>query len=56
MKKFPMVLKKFCKYAQDLKERFSKEKQYAEFVAAMGVEKQFDVESWLDELDIEEVE
>ena len=28
----------------------------AAFVEAMGVEEEFDVESWLDDLDIEEVE
>jgi len=45
-----------CEYAEELKERFSEEKMLAAFVTAMDVEDDFDVESWLSDLDIEEVE
>ena len=41
---------------EKLKERFEESKQYAAFVAAMGVEQTFDIESWLDELDVDEIE
>lgn len=47
---------KACQYAAQLIERFSEEKMYKQFVDAMDVEDGFDVESWLDDLDIEEVE
>ena len=44
-------------YAEKLKERFNEDKMQAAFISAMGVnEEQFNVESWLDDLDIEEVE
>tara|TARA_R100000900_G_scaffold146103_2_gene134383 strand:- start:1198 stop:2448 length:1251 start_codon:yes stop_codon:yes gene_type:complete len=46
----------FAGYADKLKERFEEGKMLAAFVEAMGVEEEFDVESWLDDLDIEEVE
>ena len=49
-------LEKYCEYASELMERFEDSKMYAEFVGAMDVEDSFDVESWLGELDIEEVE
>ena len=42
--------------SEELKERFSEEKMYKQFVDAMDVEDGFDVESWLDDLQIEEVE
>lgn len=48
--------KPFDGYDEGLKERFSPDKMYAAFVEAMGVETNFDVENWLNELDIEEVE
>ena len=47
---------KHCQYASELMERFSEENMYKQFVDAMDVEDGFDVESWLDDLDIEEVE
>ena len=47
---------RFCTYAVELAERFEKEKMYKEFIDAMEVEDSFDVESWLEELDIEEIE
>ena len=44
-------------YAISLKERFSEEKMYANFIEGMGItEEEFNVESWLNDLDIEEVE
>jgi len=46
---------KHCEYAAELMERFSEEKMYKQFVDAMNVEESFDVESWLDDLDIQEV-
>jgi glycosyltransferase involved in cell wall biosynthesis len=49
-------LEKYCNYANELMQRFEESKMYAEFVEVMGVEDSFDVESWLNELDIEEVE
>jgi glycosyltransferase involved in cell wall biosynthesis len=42
-------------YALQLKERFNKEDMYTAFINAMG-EEQFNIESWLDNLNIEEVE
>ncbi len=47
---------KSCEYAEELKERFSEDKMLAAFVSAMNVETDFDVESWLEDLEIEEVE
>ena len=47
---------KYCQIASQLMERFSEEKMYKQFVDAMDVEDGFDVESWLDDLQIEEVE
>ena len=45
------------KYAEVLKERFSEEKMYANFIEGMGInEEEFNVESWLNNLDIEEIE
>jgi len=45
------------KYAEVLKERFSEEKMYANFIEGMGVnEGEFNVESWINSLDIEEIE
>ena len=49
-------LEKYCQYASTLMQRFEESKMYAQFVEAMDVEDSFDVESWLNELDIEEVE
>ncbi|MAE82020.1 MAG: hypothetical protein CMB80_04745 [Flammeovirgaceae bacterium] len=43
-------------YRESLQERFSKEKMYAEFVSAIVNEKDFDVESWLEGLNIQEIE
>lgn len=44
-------------YAETLKEKFSEEKMYAQFVEAMGIdETSFNVENWLESLDIEEIE
>jgi glycosyltransferase involved in cell wall biosynthesis len=43
-------------HAEYLKEEFEKEKMYAEFISAMGIEKEFDVENWVTSLDIEEIE
>ena len=44
-------------YATTLRERFSEEKMYAQFVEAMGInETDFSVENWLSSLDIEEIE
>jgi hypothetical protein len=40
-----------------LQERFGEEKMYKSFVDAIGVnEEEFDVESWLDNLEVEEIE
>ncbi len=45
------------KYSKVLKERFSEEKMYANFIEGMDVdEEEFNVESWIDSLDIEEIE
>jgi glycosyltransferase involved in cell wall biosynthesis len=49
-------LEKYSQYADTLAERFDEDKMYAQFIDAMGVETAFDVESWLSDLDIEEVE
>jgi hypothetical protein len=38
-----------------LHETFSVEKMYQKFIEAMG-EKEFDVENWLDSLDLNEIE
>ncbi len=44
------------KYAEELRERFEEQKMYKEFVDAMGInEEEFNVESWLDSLDIQEI-
>ena len=44
-------------YATQLATRFSEEKMYKEFIDAMGIdEEEFNVESWLDGLDIEEID
>ena len=44
-------------YAQQLSTRFSEEKMYKQFVDAMGIdEEEFNVENWLDGLDIEEID
>jgi glycosyltransferase involved in cell wall biosynthesis len=44
-------------YASELKNRFSEEKMYKEFIEAMGInEEEFNIESWLDNLDIEEID
>lgn len=44
-------------YAETLKERFSEEKMYAAFIDGMGIDmEEFSVESWLDGLDIEEID
>ena len=45
------------KYAIELRERFNEEKMYKEFINAMGInEEEFSVQSWLDNLDIEEID
>jgi len=44
-------------YAEVLKERFNEDKMYASFIDAMGIdEEEFNVESWINSLDIEEIE
>ena len=44
-------------YAEVLKERFNEDKMYASFIDAMEIdEEEFNVESWIDSLDIEEIE
>tara|TARA_R110000868_G_scaffold119852_5_gene317961 strand:- start:3002 stop:4252 length:1251 start_codon:yes stop_codon:yes gene_type:complete len=44
-------------YAINLKERFSEENLYKDFINAMGIdEEEFNVEHWLDNLGIEEIE
>ena len=45
-----------CAHAEFLKEKFSEENMYARFIEAMGVETEFDVEDWIQSLDIEEIE
>jgi hypothetical protein len=43
--------------ATNLKERFEEQKMYKEFVDAMGIdEEEFNVENWLESLDIQEIE
>lgn len=44
------------KFQESLMERFAEEKMYAEFVAAMIDEEEFDVESWLSGLELQEIE
>ena len=44
-----------CIHADFLKNKFSEEKMYAQFIDAMGVETEFDVEKWVESLDIEEI-
>jgi len=39
-----------------LNDNFTEDKMYAKFVSALGVEEAFDVEDWVNSLDIEEVE
>ena len=44
-------------YVEILKERFNEDKMYASFIDAMGIdEEEFNVESWINSLDIEEIE
>jgi glycosyltransferase involved in cell wall biosynthesis len=44
-------------YAQELHERFSEEKMYKKFIDAIGVdEEEFNVEAWLDGLNVQEIE
>ena len=43
-------------YSGALEERFSKEKMYAEFVAAVVDENEFNVEEWLEGLNVQEIE
>jgi glycosyltransferase involved in cell wall biosynthesis len=44
-------------YAKQLRERFSEESLYKDFINAMGItEDDFDVENWLDNLGLEEIE
>ena len=45
-------------HAEYLHDRFEETKMYAEFIDAMGIESEpdFDVESWLEGLDVEEIE
>lgn len=43
-------------HAEFLKNNFSPEKMYSEFIEAMSVEQEFNVEQWIDNLDIEEIE
>lgn len=46
-----------CQYAQDLFERFEENKLYAQFVEAMNVDtEEFNVEDWINNLEIDEVE
>ena len=45
-----------AQHAEYLKETFSEDKMYAKFISAMGVEEDFDVEDWVNNLDIEEIE
>ena len=49
-------LDEYQQYAEALKERFNESKMYEQFIAAMDVEASFNVESWLNDLDIEEME
>jgi len=42
-------------YVKALHERFSEEKMYAAFLSAAG-EEEFNIESWLDDLNVEEIE
>jgi len=44
-------------YAEVLKQRFNEEKMYKTFIDALGIdEEEFNIESWIDSLDIEEIE
>ena len=43
-------------YRTWLCEKFAEEKMYAEFVAAVIDEEKFDVESWLEGLNLQEIE
>ena len=45
-----------CTHAEFLKNKFAEDKMYAKFIAAMGVETEFDVENWIEQLDLEEIE
>lgn len=46
----------FNAYAEELKTRFSEDKMYAEFVDGLNLQNDFDVNSWLDSMEIEEFE
>ena len=43
-------------HAEYLKDAFSEARMYSKFISAMGVEDNFDVQDWIDSLDIEEIE
>ena len=43
-------------HAQYLRDEFAEEKMYAQFISAMGLEEDFNVEDWIGSLDIEEIE
>tara|TARA_R110000824_G_scaffold303879_5_gene491744 strand:- start:15836 stop:17122 length:1287 start_codon:yes stop_codon:yes gene_type:complete len=48
---------KACEFAEETKERFEEQKMYKAFISAMGLdEEQFDIENWLESLDIEQTE
>lgn len=45
-----------CEYALELRERFEEQKMYKQFVDALGIEEEdFNVEGWLESLDIETI-
>jgi glycosyltransferase involved in cell wall biosynthesis len=48
---------KACEFAKETRERFEEQKMYKAFISAMGIdEEEFNVENWLESLDIEQIE
>ena len=46
-----------CEYAEKLHTRFEESKMYAEFIDALNIDtSEFDVEEWISNLEIEEIE
>jgi hypothetical protein len=43
-------------FQESLMEKFAEDKMYAEFVSALIDEEEFDVESWLSGLELQEIE
>ena len=44
-------------YAAELRERFNEEKMYEKFIEGMGIDmEEIDIEDWLDNLEVEEIE